>query len=93
MTAHREDSACTGAVVRNPPVKERAGDEAPTLMRALWRFDRGVEGGRGGREGGGQVMPGAWFLFAIKIKQLYYSMPARTAFSDATQKILRDRHL
>ncbi len=24
MTAHREDSACTGAVVRKPPVKERA---------------------------------------------------------------------
>jgi len=55
MTAHRDDSACTGAVVRKPPVKERAGDEAPTLTRALWRFDRGVEGGRGGREGGGQV--------------------------------------
>jgi hypothetical protein len=27
MTAHRDDSACTGAVVRKPPVKERAGDE------------------------------------------------------------------
>ena len=26
MTAHRDDSACTGAVVRKPPVKERAGD-------------------------------------------------------------------
>jgi hypothetical protein len=24
MTAHRDDSACTGAVVRKPPVKERA---------------------------------------------------------------------
>jgi hypothetical protein len=25
MTAHRDASACTGAVVRKPPVKERAG--------------------------------------------------------------------
>jgi hypothetical protein len=24
MTAHHDDSACTGAVVRKPPVKERA---------------------------------------------------------------------
>jgi len=24
MTAHRDDSACPGAVVRKPPVKERA---------------------------------------------------------------------
>jgi len=24
MTAHRDDSACTGAVVRKPPVKETA---------------------------------------------------------------------
>jgi hypothetical protein len=31
MTAHRDDSACTGAVVRKPPVKERAGDEVPTV--------------------------------------------------------------
>jgi hypothetical protein len=30
MTAHGDDSACTGAVVRKPPVKERAGDEVPT---------------------------------------------------------------
>jgi len=29
MTAHRDASACTGAVVRKPPVKERAGDEVP----------------------------------------------------------------
>ena len=36
MTAHRDDSACTGAVVRKPPVKERAGDEAPAVTRALW---------------------------------------------------------
>ena len=43
MTAHRDGSACTGAVVRKPPVKERAGDEVPTVTRALWRFDRGVE--------------------------------------------------
>lgn len=46
MTAHRDDSACTGAVVRNPSVKERAGDEVGTVTRALWRFDRGVDGGR-----------------------------------------------
>jgi hypothetical protein len=36
MTAHRDDSACTGAVVRKPPVKERAGDEVPTVRQALW---------------------------------------------------------
>jgi hypothetical protein len=46
MTADRDDSACTGAVVRKPPVKERAGDEVRTVTRALWRFDRGVDGGR-----------------------------------------------
>ena len=51
MTAHRDDSACTGAVVRKPPVKEPAGDEVPTVPRALWRFDRGVGGGREGGEG------------------------------------------
>src|SRR5471030_3208575 len=59
MTAHRDDSACTGAVVRKPPVKERAGDEARTVTRALWRFDRGVDGGREARERGDQVMTGA----------------------------------
>ena len=59
MTAHRDDSACTGAVVRKPPVKERAGDEVRTLRRALWRFDRGVDGGREARERGDQVMTGA----------------------------------
>lgn len=32
MTAHRDGSACTGAVVRKPPVKERAGDEVPMVM-------------------------------------------------------------
>src|SRR5882757_8571561 len=53
MTAHRDDSACTGAVVRKPPVKERAGDEVRTLRRALWRFDRGVDGVREARERGG----------------------------------------
>ena len=53
MTAHRDDSACTGAVVRKPPVKERAGDEVGTLRRALWRFDRGVDGVREARERGG----------------------------------------
>src|SRR6266852_8840561 len=59
MPAHRDGSACTGAVVRNPPVKERAGDEVRTLRRALWRFDRGVDGVREARERGGQVMTGA----------------------------------
>jgi len=44
MTAHRDDSACTGAVVRKPPVKERAGDEVPTVTRAPWRFDRAAGG-------------------------------------------------
>ena len=59
MTAHRDDSACTGAVVRKPPVKERAGDEVRTLRRALWRFDRGFDGVREVRERVGQVMTGA----------------------------------
>jgi hypothetical protein len=59
MTAHRDDSACTGAVVRRPPGKERAGDELPTVRRALWRFDRGFDGGCKARECGGQVMVGA----------------------------------
>ena len=59
MTAHRDDLACTGAVVRKPPVKERAGDEVLTVPRALWRFDRGFYGGRGARESGGRVMAGA----------------------------------
>ena len=59
MTVHRADSACTGAVVRKPPVKERAGDEVRMLWRAPWRFDRGVDGEREVRERGGQVMPGA----------------------------------
>jgi hypothetical protein len=56
MTAHRDDSACTGAVVRKPPVKERAGDGVPTVTRALWRFDRGGDGGRKTRERGRQKM-------------------------------------
>ena len=59
MPADRDDAACTVAGVRKPPVKERAGDEVRTLRRALWRFDRGVDGGRWGRERGDQVMPGA----------------------------------
>src|ERR1700688_4250 len=59
MTAHREDSACTGAVVRKPPGKEPAGDDVPMVPRALWRFDRGVDGGRETRERGGQVVAGA----------------------------------
>jgi hypothetical protein len=33
MTAHRDDPACTGAVVRKPLVKERAGDEVSTVLR------------------------------------------------------------
>ena len=32
MTAHRDGLGCTGAVVRKPPVKERAGDEVPMVM-------------------------------------------------------------
>ena len=59
MTAHRDDSACAGAVVRKPPVKEPAGDEVPAVTRALWRFDRDVDGEREARERGGQVMAGA----------------------------------
>src|ERR1700693_2515374 len=59
MTAHGDDSACTGSVVRKPPVKERAGDKVPTVTRALWRFDRGVDGGREARERGRQEMAGA----------------------------------
>jgi hypothetical protein len=39
MPAHGDGSACTGAVVRKPPGKEPAGDELPTVRRALWRFD------------------------------------------------------
>ena len=59
MTAHRDDSACTGAVVRKPPVKEPAGDEVPAVTRAPWRFDRDVDGEREARERGGQVLAGA----------------------------------
>jgi hypothetical protein len=59
MTAHRDDSACTGVVVRKPPGKERAGDELPMVRRALWRIDRGSDGGSKARERGGQVMAGA----------------------------------
>jgi hypothetical protein len=33
MTAHHDDQSRTGAVVRKPPVKERAGDEVPTVTR------------------------------------------------------------
>ena len=35
MTAHRDGSACTGAVVRKPPVKERAGDGVPAVTLLL----------------------------------------------------------
>src|SRR5260370_12518934 len=35
MTAHRDDSACTGAVVRKPPVKETALGERGAVPRAL----------------------------------------------------------
>jgi hypothetical protein len=59
MTAHGDGSACTGAVVRKPPGKEPAGDELPTVRRALWRFDRGVAGGGETRERCGQVMADA----------------------------------
>ena len=43
MTAHRDDACGTGAVVRKPPGKERAGSLVRGLG-ALWRFDRGEEG-------------------------------------------------
>jgi hypothetical protein len=59
MTAHRDASACPWAVVRKPPGKERAGGGLPTVRRALWRFDRDVDGGGETRERGGQVMAGA----------------------------------
>ena len=59
MTADRDDAACAGAVVRKPPVKERAGDGVPTVTRALWRFDRGGDGGRKAQPRGGQVKAGA----------------------------------
>ena len=32
MTAHRDGSARPGAVVRKPPVKERAGGEVPMVI-------------------------------------------------------------
>jgi hypothetical protein len=35
MTAHRDDSACTGAVVRKPPMKETALGECGAVPRAL----------------------------------------------------------
>ena len=35
-----------------------AGDEVQMVTRALWGFDRGVDGGRWGQERGGQVMAG-----------------------------------
>ena len=65
MTAHRDDAACTGAVVRKPPVKERAGDEVRTPRRALWRFDRGVDGVREARERGGELKAGAGGSLAL----------------------------
>src|SRR6266852_1116509 len=34
MTAHRDDSACTGAVVRKPPMKETALGERGAVPRA-----------------------------------------------------------
>jgi hypothetical protein len=58
MTAYRDASACSWAVVRKPAGKERAGGGLPTVRRALWRFDRGVGGGGETRERGGQVMAG-----------------------------------
>ena len=35
MTAHRDDSACTGAIVRKPPMKETALGEHGAVPRAL----------------------------------------------------------
>src|SRR5712672_3635214 len=35
MTAHRDDSACTGAVVRKPPMKETALGERGAVPRVL----------------------------------------------------------
>jgi hypothetical protein len=35
MTAHWDDAACTGAVVRKPPVKERAGGWVGGVLRAM----------------------------------------------------------
>src|SRR6266852_4986803 len=35
MTAHRDDAACTGAVVRKPPMKETALGERGAVPRAL----------------------------------------------------------
>ena len=43
MTAVR----CALADVGEAPRHEVAGDEAPTVQRALWRFDREVGGGGG----------------------------------------------
>jgi hypothetical protein len=40
-------------------MKEPAGDEVGTVRRALWRFDRGVDGGHKTRERGRQEMVGA----------------------------------
>jgi hypothetical protein len=59
MTAHRDGSACTEAVVRKPPGKEHAGDDVPTVPRALWRFDCGVDGEREAPERGREVMAAA----------------------------------
>jgi hypothetical protein len=35
MTAHRDDSACTGAVVRKPPMKDTAGGGAKQRVRRM----------------------------------------------------------
>ena len=50
MTAHRDDSAGTGAVVRKPPVKEPAGREAPTCRPGYGDLTA-VMGLGAGREG------------------------------------------
>jgi hypothetical protein len=70
MTAHRDDEACTAPVVRKPPVKERAGDEGPTVTRALWRFDRGVDGGRKTRQRGRQEMAGAGGSIGAEVSRI-----------------------
>jgi hypothetical protein len=42
MTADRDDAACTGAVVRKPPMNETAGRVARWHGQTLWGY-RGCE--------------------------------------------------
>jgi len=39
MTAIRDDAACTGAVVRKPPMKENRGRCGEVARQTLWGFD------------------------------------------------------